>query len=116
MQNVARPETCGNPVHGCRAAGAELMSATASPGRTWIISHQCRMSDLARAASASFLRGGDRGVWVSDLARPDSLAQKKKYPGESGSYVESAAELRGGGWLDRAPDPVSVGRRIQGRR
>jgi hypothetical protein len=111
MQNATRPETCGNFVYGCRAAGAELMSAAASPGRTWIISSQCGMPDLASAPPASLLCSGDRGICISDLARSHSSAQEKKYPGKGDRYTESAAELRGCGWLDRIADPVPVDRR-----
>src|SRR5215471_8020358 len=73
--NGARSQTCRAIVDAGCTAGTELMSATASPGRTWLISRKCRMPNLAAAATAALFRGGDCGPCLSDLARADSSAQ-----------------------------------------
>ena len=84
------------------------MSATASPGRTWIISGKRRVPNLASKAAAALFRGGDRGVRLPSLARADPSAQPAPNLREDGAGGQPVAELGSGRRLDRASDPVQI--------
>src|SRR5690348_4699187 len=87
-KDAGRPQTRRDAIDDCSVAGTKLMSAAASPGRTWSIIVHHRMPALAAAASAALFHGGDSFPCLPDLADPHPSAQATQINGQGGSGRE----------------------------
>ena len=106
--HAAGPQAGRNTLDHRRDAGAKLMSAPASPGRTWSISDQRRMPTLVAAASATLYDGGNPFARLPDLVDPYPSAQGAKAGREGRSGRESGCQLHRNWRMDRAADSVLV--------
>ena len=65
------PKASRSPVDYRGSADAQLMSASAGPGRTWLSRIvERRLPVLARASAAAVFRGGRCGACISDVGGP----------------------------------------------
>ncbi len=103
------PEAGWDIVYHRRSADTKLMSATASPGRTWIIFvAKRRVPVLAPAAAAAFLHGGGGVAGLSGLGGVPSPACHADVGDQDYSLGQLGAERRAYRGLGRALDSVSV--------
>ena len=90
------PEARGHAVDCRRPADAELMSAAASPGRTWFIFlAERRLSVLAGAPAAAFLRRGGWRIGVSGVGGEASSAHFAHLGDEDHSRSQFGVEWLG---------------------
>ncbi len=104
-----RSQAGGYAFDHCRSADAELMSAAASPGRTWYIFLAERwLSVLAGAPAAAFLRRGGWRTGVSGVGGEASSAHFAHLGDEDHSRSQFGVEWLGYRELDCVLNSVSL--------
>jgi len=106
--NAARSQERRHAVDRGGAARAELMSAPASPGRTWIISGERGLPALAAETRTAILRRSYRVTRISGLAAPDSSAEPQEARCQNGAGSKPIPQLPRSRRLDYPPHPLPV--------
>src|SRR5947199_10420824 len=103
------PKTSRSLIDCCGSADAQLMSASASPGRTWSrrITER-RLSILARAAAAAVFCRGYCHTRLSDMDRRQTSALDADVGNESHSWNQPGAERIAHCGMDCHNDSISV--------
>ena len=102
------PQTRRRIVYHCGLAGAELMSAAASPGRTWTGIVERRLPVVARAAAAAFRRASTGRARLPGLAGAPPAAASRKLEDPGGSGCQPGGERDDDRRMDRDLGAVSV--------
>ena len=97
------------PGNFCGTAHAQLMSAPASPGRTW----RTRIPErelplLAGAAAAGIFRSGDRGACLPNSDLPPATALHENLGSENDPGNQRGDQPGGDGHVDCFVVPVSL--------
>ncbi len=94
--------------YGC-PVDAQLMSVTASPGRTWLgVTGQCDLLFLASAVATSVCRDRSGRTWVPGRSDPSSSPGSAVLLYQDALLGQSGGKHCGFRWLDRSLDSLPV--------